>query len=106
VAARVLDLVGERLRRGDLIITGLIVQIPVAPGDLVEAQIAELGSVQLDQRAVEHSDDRRRGLGCALHVCPSRPASAAGDDRGLTVTLPADSLRPFLIEPRALLREG
>ncbi len=46
-AARVLEVVGMRLRRRDRIITGLIVQIPVKAGDSVEAKISGLDSVQL-----------------------------------------------------------
>jgi hypothetical protein len=46
-AARVLAAVGERLDAGDLVITGSVVQIPVARGDEVEADLGELGSVRL-----------------------------------------------------------
>jgi hypothetical protein len=45
--ARVLGAVGEGLREGDRVITGLIVQGPVAPGDEVAAELGELGSVAL-----------------------------------------------------------
>jgi hypothetical protein len=45
--ARVLDAVGERLEPGDLVITGLIVNTPVAPGDDVAAEIGPLGRVRL-----------------------------------------------------------
>lgn len=45
--ARVLEAVGERLRPGDRLITGLIVNTPVAPGDEVVADLGELGSVGL-----------------------------------------------------------
>ncbi len=45
--ARVLGAVGESLRPGDRIITGLIVQVPVAPGDEVVAALGGLGRVAL-----------------------------------------------------------
>jgi hypothetical protein len=44
---RVLEAVGERLQPGDRIITGLIVNTPVAPGDEVAAELGELGRVML-----------------------------------------------------------
>jgi 2-keto-4-pentenoate hydratase len=46
-AARVLAAVGERLEPGDLVITGSVVQVPVGPGDEVEADLGELGRVRL-----------------------------------------------------------
>lgn len=46
-AARVLAAVGEALEPGDLVITGSVVQVPVAPGDEVEAELGELGRVRL-----------------------------------------------------------
>ena len=45
-AARILDSVGERLGAGDLVITGSIVQVPLAPGDEVEADLGVLGRMQ------------------------------------------------------------
>jgi 2-keto-4-pentenoate hydratase len=47
-AARVLESVGQRLRQGDWIITGVIVQTSIAPGDAVEGVIDGLGAVRLD----------------------------------------------------------
>jgi 2-keto-4-pentenoate hydratase len=44
-AARVLASVGERLSAGDRVITGSIVQEPVAAGELVMADLGPLGSV-------------------------------------------------------------
>jgi hypothetical protein len=44
---RVLEAVGERLRPGDRVITGLIVNGPVSPGDEVVAELVPLGCVQL-----------------------------------------------------------
>jgi 2-keto-4-pentenoate hydratase len=38
---------GERLRPGDRIITGSIVQAPPAPGDRVAADLGPLGRVEL-----------------------------------------------------------
>ncbi len=38
---------GERLRAGDLLITGSVVQVPVAAGDEVVADLGPLGSVGL-----------------------------------------------------------
>ena len=46
-AARVLDAVGERLRAGDRISTGLVINVPLAPGDHVMADMRELGCVGL-----------------------------------------------------------
>jgi 2-keto-4-pentenoate hydratase len=46
-AARVLGAVGERLRAGDRIITGSVVQVPIAPGDDVVADLGALGRVGL-----------------------------------------------------------
>jgi 2-keto-4-pentenoate hydratase len=46
-AARVLAAVGERLRPGDRLITGSVVQIPVHPGDRVAADLGPLGRVEL-----------------------------------------------------------
>jgi hypothetical protein len=46
-AAAVLSGLGQGLRRGDRIITGLIVQVPIAPGERLETEISALGSVQL-----------------------------------------------------------
>ena len=45
--ARVLAAVGERLEAGDRVITGSIVQVPVASGDDVVADLASLGRVGL-----------------------------------------------------------
>ena len=45
--ARILAAVGERLEPGDLIITGSVVQVPLAPGDEVEADFGALGRVHL-----------------------------------------------------------
>lgn len=44
---RVLAAVGESLRRGDQITTGLIVQVPVASGDEVAADLGAFGRVAL-----------------------------------------------------------
>ncbi len=46
-AARVLAAMGERLRPGDRIITGSVVQVPVRPGDRVAADLGPLGRVEL-----------------------------------------------------------
>ena len=46
-AARILAAVDERLRAGDRIITGLIVQVPIGVGDDVVARIGSLGSAHL-----------------------------------------------------------
>jgi 2-keto-4-pentenoate hydratase len=47
-AARLLSAVGEQLRAGDRVITGSIVQVPIAEGDTVEAEVAGLGAVELE----------------------------------------------------------
>jgi hypothetical protein len=44
---RLLAAVGERLQPGDRVITGLIVNTPVGPGDEVIAELGELGRVGL-----------------------------------------------------------
>jgi 2-keto-4-pentenoate hydratase len=46
-AARVLEAADERIRAGDLIISGSIVQVPVAPGR-VRAEVSGLGTVELE----------------------------------------------------------
>ncbi len=46
-AARVLAGAGERIRAGEVVITGNVVQVPVAPGDEVTADFGALGSVSL-----------------------------------------------------------
>jgi 2-keto-4-pentenoate hydratase len=56
LVARLLGAMGERLRAGDRIITGSVVQIPVAPGDAVVADLGALGSA----RATIRSPARRR----------------------------------------------
>jgi 2-keto-4-pentenoate hydratase len=45
--AALLDAIGERLEPGDRIITGSVVQVPVAPGDDVVADLGSLGRVGL-----------------------------------------------------------
>jgi 2-keto-4-pentenoate hydratase len=45
--AALLGAMGERLREGDRMIMGSIVQIPVEPGDEVIADLRPLGRVQL-----------------------------------------------------------
>jgi 2-keto-4-pentenoate hydratase len=45
--ARLLGAMGERLRAGDRIITGSVVQVSLAPGDEVVADLGALGRVQL-----------------------------------------------------------
>jgi len=45
--ARLLGAVGERLRAGDLILSGSVTQVGVAAGDKVRAEIDGLGSVAL-----------------------------------------------------------
>jgi 2-keto-4-pentenoate hydratase len=45
--AVLLGCAGERLRAGDLLITGSVVQVPVAAGDAVVADLGALGSVGL-----------------------------------------------------------
>jgi 2-keto-4-pentenoate hydratase len=47
VVAALLGRVGERLRAGDLLITGSVVQVPLAAGDEVAAEIDGLGRVSL-----------------------------------------------------------
>jgi 2-keto-4-pentenoate hydratase len=42
-----LEAAGERLQTGDRIITGSVVQVPVAPGDEVVAEIDGIGRVGL-----------------------------------------------------------
>jgi hypothetical protein len=49
-ARRVLAAAGENLQPGDQVITGNIVQVPVGPGDLVEADLGALGKVALEIR--------------------------------------------------------
>jgi 2-keto-4-pentenoate hydratase len=44
---RILEAAGERLQAGDRIITGSVVQIPLAPGDEVVAEIDGIGHVGL-----------------------------------------------------------
>jgi 2-keto-4-pentenoate hydratase len=46
-AARILDAPGERLTRGDRIITGSVIQIRINAGDDVTADVAGLGSVRV-----------------------------------------------------------
>jgi 2-keto-4-pentenoate hydratase len=43
VVATLLGAVGERLRAGDALITGSVVQLPVEPGDEVIADLGPLG---------------------------------------------------------------
>jgi 2-keto-4-pentenoate hydratase len=43
VVARLLGAMGERLQAGDRIITGSVVQVPLAPGDEVVADLGALG---------------------------------------------------------------
>ena len=50
-AARILAAVGEALEPGDLVITGSVVQVPVAPGDRVEADLGALGHVSVEVSA-------------------------------------------------------
>jgi 2-keto-4-pentenoate hydratase len=49
-AARVLGAVGQRLQAGDRIITGLVVQVPLARGDEVIADMGQLGRIALSIR--------------------------------------------------------
>ena len=44
-AARILVTVGERLQAGDRLITGSVVQVPLAPGNEAVAQLGPLGAV-------------------------------------------------------------
>jgi 2-keto-4-pentenoate hydratase len=46
-ATRILAAVEQRMCHGDWIITGSIIQVPVATGDVVEAEIERLGSTRL-----------------------------------------------------------
>jgi Fumarylacetoacetate (FAA) hydrolase family len=46
-AGEILGAVGETLEPGDLVITGSVVQVAVAPGDHVEADLGALGRVSL-----------------------------------------------------------
>jgi 2-keto-4-pentenoate hydratase len=45
--AKLLGAVGERLRAGDCLITGSVVQVPIEPGDKVTADLGRLGRAQL-----------------------------------------------------------
>jgi 2-keto-4-pentenoate hydratase len=45
-AAHLLEAVGERLRPGDLLITGSVVQTAVRPGERVVADLGALGRVE------------------------------------------------------------
>jgi 2-keto-4-pentenoate hydratase len=44
-ATRMLESVGERLASGDRLLTGSLIQVPVAPGDRITAAVTGLGSV-------------------------------------------------------------
>jgi len=46
-AAEILAAVGEAFAPGDLVITGSVIQVPVVPGDRVEADLGGLGRVWL-----------------------------------------------------------
>ncbi len=46
-AARILDAAGERLTRGDRIITGSVIQIGINAGDDVTVDVRGLGSVRV-----------------------------------------------------------
>jgi 2-keto-4-pentenoate hydratase len=46
-AARLLDAMQERVRPGDRVITGAVVQVPVTEGDTVVADFGPLGRVRL-----------------------------------------------------------
>jgi 2-keto-4-pentenoate hydratase len=46
-AARILEAVGEALAAGDVVITGSVVQVRVAPGDRVAADLGEIGRAEL-----------------------------------------------------------
>jgi 2-keto-4-pentenoate hydratase len=50
-AADILAAVGEKLERSDVVIAGSVVQVPVAPGDAVEAELGQLGRVSLQIRS-------------------------------------------------------
>jgi 2-keto-4-pentenoate hydratase len=45
--ATLLGAVGERLKAGDCLITGSVVQVPIEPGDEVTADLGRLGRAQL-----------------------------------------------------------
>jgi 2-keto-4-pentenoate hydratase len=45
--AALLDAVGERLQAGDRLITGSVVQVPIAAGDHVVADLGALGAVDV-----------------------------------------------------------
>jgi 2-keto-4-pentenoate hydratase len=45
--AKLLGAVGERLRAGDRLITGSVVQVPIEPGDEVTANLGHVGQVRL-----------------------------------------------------------
>jgi 2-keto-4-pentenoate hydratase len=47
IVAALLDAGGERLRAGDRLITGSVVQLPVRPADVVEAELEGVGAVRL-----------------------------------------------------------
>ena len=47
MVAVLLAAAGEQLRAGDLLISGSVVQVPVAAGDEVVADLGPLGSVGL-----------------------------------------------------------
>jgi 2-keto-4-pentenoate hydratase len=46
-AAEILAAAGEALEARDLVITGSVVQVGLAPGDVVEAELDPLGRVSL-----------------------------------------------------------
>jgi 2-keto-4-pentenoate hydratase len=46
-AARRLAAAGEELRSGDVLITGSVIHVPVAPGDLVELDMGALGRLSV-----------------------------------------------------------
>jgi len=52
---RVLDAVGESLLSGDRVITGLIVNAPVSPGDEVIAELVQVGRVRLHVNSTTHT---------------------------------------------------
>ena len=60
-AARVLGAIGERLRAGDRIITSLVVQVPIHPGDGVIGNMGELGRVGLRIRPMAETALDREG---------------------------------------------
>jgi 2-keto-4-pentenoate hydratase len=45
--AAILGAIGERLQAGDRLIMGSVVQVPIAPGDRVTAELGSLGEVRL-----------------------------------------------------------